>query len=116
MGRCALSASIAEEGGRGEQSRRKEEAEAEAEVYGKGGRGRTHEIGVIRPKFLVQFDSVRFVYGVPERHPVGDDGVDIFRRRLPGKKKQPRARLPVSENTKPLERWANPTCANRSAS
>jgi hypothetical protein len=43
-------------------------------------RRRTNEIGVIRPKSLVQFDRVRFVYGVPERHPVGDYGVDVFRR------------------------------------
>jgi hypothetical protein len=49
-------------------------------------RRRTNEIGVIRPKLLVQFDCVRFVYGVPERHPVGDYGVDVFRCCIPSRR------------------------------
>ena len=58
-------------------------AAAAKEERGRG--GRTNEIGVIRPKFLIQFRRVRFVYGIPKRHPIGDDGVDIFWRCIPVK-------------------------------
>ena len=43
-------------------------------------RRRTNEIGVIRPKLLVQFDCARFIYRISECRPDGDDGVDSFPR------------------------------------
>lgn len=39
---------------------------------------------MIRREFIVQLDGVRFVYGVPERGPTGNDGVDVFRGGGPG--------------------------------
>lgn len=61
-------------------------AEKEGGSKAREKRRRTNEIGMIRPKLLVQFDRMRFVYRVPEPHPVGDDGVDVFRRCIPGRR------------------------------
>ena len=102
---CTHYASVAEEGERGG-----------TESAGRGGGTRTNEIGVIRFKLLVQFDRVRFVYGVPKCHPVGDDGVDVFWRCIPGRRKtaslrevsphtDPRVHASVSKKKKNTELW-----------
>lgn len=44
----------------------------------------TDEVRVIRREFIVQLDGVRLVYGVPERGPASNDGVNVFRVGGPG--------------------------------
>ena len=41
--------------------------------------GPTDEVWVIGREFIVQFDGVRLVDGVPERGPASNNGVDVFR-------------------------------------
>lgn len=45
---------------------------------------RTDQVGVIRLQFVVQFGGVRFVDGVPERHPASDNGLYVFWVGSPG--------------------------------
>jgi hypothetical protein len=52
---------------------------------GKGRKGRTDQVGVVRREFLMQLDGVRLVDRIPERLPASDDVVDVFRVDSPGK-------------------------------
>ncbi len=61
---------------------------------GKGRKGRTDQVGVVRREFLVQLDVVRLVDGIPERLPASDDVVDVFRVDSPGKEAT-RERVPL---------------------